>query len=332
MPPVAPPSPSADTRHHDADSATTLSPAPVPIPFAIFSGFLMGAADAVPGVSGGTIALILGIYRRFIDALSRFVRAPFAVRDAAGRADLIAALWLLVPLGLGLAPGYLLTSKFLVGKGDEVGFLQDPTTAMYGYGFFFGLVVFSLREPWRRIRRSGPDRYVAAAATAVAAFVVTGLPYATQDPPAWMLPFGGAAAISVMLLPGVSGSLLLLTIGQYQMVTTAVHDRDLVLVALFGGGILIGLATFVPLLRRLLKTHHDLTMAALTGLMAGSLRALWPWKSNYDSKKDVMANVGIDQETLVGVLLAAALGAVVIFVLAWIERRMLPEERAGSQT
>ena len=284
-------------------------------------GLAMGAADAVPGVSGGTIALILGIYERFIEALATVVRAPIGLVRGQGVGELKKSLGLLVPLGLGVVVAYYVATKLLVGKGDEQGWLQRADTAPLCYGFFFGLVLASLREPWRRIREHGLSIWIAAAAGAAVALIFTGLPYAQRDPETWMLLFGGALAICVMLLPGVSGSLLLLILGQYQAVVEAVHDRDLGRVGVFLLGIALGIGGFVPLLRRLLRTRHDVTMAALAGLMAGSLRALWPWKTQYDPKKDVMTNVGIGDD-LGLVLAAAAAGGLVILMLTTIERRL----------
>ena len=146
-----------------------------------------------------------------------------------------------------------------------------------------------------------------------------------------MLVFGGAGAISVMLLPGVSGSLLLVILGQYTTVAGALHDRAFGKLGVFGVGMLIGIASFVPLLKWLLDKHHDLTMAALTGLMAGSLRALWPWKSNYIPKQGEMTNIGIDTDTLLVVVGAMAIGGAVVWLLAMFERRILALDSPNEQ-
>jgi putative membrane protein len=139
-----------------------------------------------------------------------------------------------------------------------------------------------------------------------------------------MLILGGAGAISVMILPGVSGSLLLVILGQYQVIVNALHDRDFTTFGIFLSGIVLGVITFVPILRRVLKSHHDLTMAALTGLMAGSLRALWPWKSSYDIKAGQMSNTGIG-DGVAFVLLAALAGAAVLFLLHLLEQRLVTD-------
>ena len=302
---------------------------PLPVHLSIPAGLLMGSADAIPGVSGGTIALIIGIYERFIDALSTVVRLPLLVLHAEGRARLRRAFGLLIPLGLGILVAYYLATKLLVGPEDSPGILLRPDTAPACYAFFFGLVLVSLREPWRRIPRPGGAELVAAALGCAGAFVFVGLPHTSEAPQTWMLLWGGAGAISVMLLPGVSGSLFLVIVGQYPTVAGALHDRDLVIIAVFAAGLALGVIAFVPFLRYLLRTRHDLTMAALTGLMAGSLRALWPWKDNYSPKLGPMNNQGVGGD-LHWVLLAFAAGGAVVWLLARLERRVEATARPGA--
>jgi putative membrane protein len=305
----------------------------MPPHLSLAAGLLMGSADAVPGVSGGTIALIIGIYDRFIDSLSSVVRAPLLLRSQKGRADLWQALGLLVPLGLGLLAAYYLVTKLLVGPKDQPGILLRPDTAPICFGFFFGLVLVSLREPWRRIKAPGAGHVIAALAGLGLAFAFVGLPHRAAEPALWMLALGGAGAIAVMLLPGVSGSLLLVILGQYATVAGAVHDRNLVVLAVFACGMAGGVLAFVPVLRYSLHRFHDLTMAALTGLMAGSLRALWPYKSNYEPKAGPMENIGVGDDLLY-VILAAMAGGAVVWLLARLEQRILAvddtDEAAGS--
>ena len=290
---------------------------------ALVAGFFMGAADSVPGVSGGTIALILGVSERFITSISRVLKAPKLIRDPEGRRRLAAALWLLIPLAIGLLIAYYLGTLLLVGPEERPGWLRRAATAPLCYAFFFGLVVASLREPWGRIAAHRPVHLFAAALAAAGAFTFTMLPHTGGEPATWQLLYGGALAITVMLLPGVSGSLLLVVLGQYTMVAGAVHDRQAVPLLVFAVGVGLGLATAVPLLRHLLRRHHDLTMAALTGLMAGSLGALWPWKSNYDPKIGPLTNTGVG-ESVGLVLLMAVLGAAAAWGLARLEHRMRP--------
>lgn len=303
---------------------------PLPVPLAFGSGLLMGTADAVPGVSGGTIALVVGIYERLVGSLGDLLRLPTGWRERDARLRAAAALRFLVPLGAGIGLALFVGTRLLVGPDDEPGWLRERTTAPLCYGFFFGLVLFSLREPWRRIRERGPSRWLAAAIAGVLTAWVVGLEHATSTPAPWMLLYGGALAVAVMLLPGISGSLLLLVIGQYAEVTGAIHQpgaRWKLLV--FGAGMLVGLASFVPLLRRLLQHQRDLTLAALTGLMAGSLRALWPWKGNYDLKDPSQGGlVPIEvQANWPWVLLACAAGAAATWLLTRLERRIAKSSR-----
>ncbi len=303
---------------------------PLPLPIAVGSGLLMGGADAVPGVSGGTIALIIGIYERFIESLSTMVRSPLLVRDDAGRDQIKRALLFLIPLGFGIAVSYFLATKLLVGPKDTPGVLRRPDTAPMCYAFFFGLVLLSVREPWKRISSHGAQHWLAAAVGFGAAAGFAHLPYSGGESATWMLLLGGAGAISIMLLPGVSGSLFLVIIGQYNTVAQSVHDRDFATLGVFLLGIALGAATFVPVLRMLLRRVHDGTMSVLTGLMAGSLFALWPWKDNYESKQGPMNNVGVDSDTLVWVIVAAVCGGAVVWLLAQLEKRVQAAEAAAQ--
>jgi len=241
-------------------------PAPLrgrlPAPLSFGAGLLMGAADSVPGVSGGTIALVVGVYERFIDNLAVVVRAPSLLRDAEGRMRLREALAFLVPLGVGILAAYYVGTLLLVGPAESKGWLRRADTAPLCYAFFFGLVIFSLFEPWRRIRKPGAVSFAMAALFAAGVAWMVGLEHATSEPEDWMLLYGGAFAVAVMLLPGISGSLLLLVLGQYTTVAGAVHDREIGKLLIFLLGIAIGVAAFVPVLRYLLRRHHDLTLAA----------------------------------------------------------------------
>lgn len=294
----------------------------ISLPAAFGSGMLMGGADAIPGVSGGTIALIIGIYERFISSIAAVLKAPKAIRAPEGRAEVGRAFRFLIPLGMGVGAAYVLVTKLLVGgEEDTDALMKAMDTAPMCYGFFFGLVMFSLKEPWKRLRNRTAACFMWAALGFTASFTFAGLPYAQGQVETWMLLYGGAGAISVMLLPGVSGSLLLVMLGQYTAVVEALHDRDFARFGVFLGGVALGMALFVPLLRRLLKTAHDPTMAVLTGLMAGSLRALWPWKASYDPKAGELMNVA-PGDLVVGVVVAAAAGAGAVYLLSLLEKRL----------
>lgn len=316
----------SSSQDRDASDPTSNTSGELPPQLSVLSGLLMGGADAIPGVSGGTIALILGIYNRFVESLNTVVRSPFHLHNPAKRSELWRALRFLVPLGIGVGIAYILVTKLLVGKSENPGLMIRADTAPYCYAFFFGLVLVSIREPWRRIQGIRAGHIVVALAGCAAAALFSGLPHVSAAPERWMLLLGGAAAISVMILPGISGSLLLVILGQYQAIVSALHDKDFATFGIFLAGIALGIISFVPLLRFLLARYHNLTMAALTGLMAGSLRALWPWKSSYDMKSAQLTNTGIG-DGLPWVVLAALIGAAVVWLLAKLEQRL---ERASD--
>ncbi len=157
--------------------------------------------------------------------------------------------------------------------------------------------------------------------------MLTGLPPGTIDDPSLLLvAASGAAAVCALALPGVSGSFLLLSIGLYEPTISAVNDRDFAYLAAFALGALVGLSSFVLLLQWLLSHRPRITLVVLTGLMAGSLRALWPWQ---DDDRTLLAPEG-DVAAVIGL---ACAGAAVILVLIWVERRLsrlLPDVEVDS--
>jgi len=267
----------------------------------------MGSADVVPGVSGGTIALVLGIYERLVHAIRTGAAALGSlVRGRLGEAvqRARAVEWnFLVPLlaGIGIAVVSLaaLIEHFL----DE-----EPTNTA---AVFFGLVAGSILVAWQLVRRWDGRQIGTAAAVALVAFAVLGLRSGEiSDPSSVFFFVAGAIAIIAMILPGISGSFILLMLGMYEAVLAAVNDRDLLVVGVFAVGAVIGLATFSTLLDRMLRDHHDTVMAGLIGLMAGSLRVLWPWPDGTDT-----ANLAAPSEPLVPILLAVT-GFAVVMVIA----------------
>ncbi len=258
--------------------------------------------------------MIVGIYDKLIGHLSTMLLSPTLLRNSQGRTRLLGALQFLLPLGIGIVLAYFFVTKWLVGPEENPGLLVRFASAPICYGFLFGVVLASIKEPWRRIPKIHGAHWLIAAAFALLAAWFSGLPHLSESSAGWLLALGGAGAICMMLLPGVSGSLFLVIIGQYTVVTRAIHDRQIALVSIFVAGIVLGVICFVPLLRWLLVKARGITMAALTGLMAGSLRALWPYKTSYVPKTSA-TNIGLG-DNVVWVACACAIGIVFVATLS----------------
>lgn len=237
----------------------------------------MGASDVVPGVSGGTMAFILGIYEELISSLRmlgepRFLRAIFSLRIAQA---LEMVNWkFLVAVGAGIALAVLTLAHSL-----EWLLINHP---VFLWSFFFGLVLASVFVVARRVQRWTAARVAALALGAIGAFMVVGF-VPVQTPETWWFLFlSGALAICAMILPGISGAFILLLLGKYEFVLSAVTQRDVLSLVIVAIGAAIGLVTFAQILGRLFERYHDTTVALLTGLMIGSLRKVWPWKQDVE--------------------------------------------------
>ncbi len=282
----------------------------------LFGGFLMGTADLVPGVSGGTIALMLGIYQRLVasikegsSALGSALRFDWA---GAGR-HLRDVEWaFLVPLLVGILTAVIVLASFLEH--------QLETRPVILAAAFFGLVVGSVVVAWGMIRLRRPTHLVVATLVAAGLFVLLGAGGSEHvGSPGLPVFFGaGALAVCAMILPGISGSLILVLVGMYAAALGAVTARDWTAVLALALGAVVGLAVFSQLLHRALERHHDLVVAAMVGLMAGSLRILWPWPEGVRSA--ALAVPGADWP---GALLASLLGAATVYLITHL---------AGSRT
>lgn len=232
----------------------------------------MGSADLVPGVSGGTIAFISGIYERLIASI-KTVSGPvlkFLIQGKVFQAWQVVPVRFLLPLGIGLATAVITLSSLLSHL-----LRYHP---VYVWSFFFGLVLASIWVVGKRVER-WRLRYVVIGglAAVVAYFLVNAMP--VETPSTLSLFFlSGAIAITAMILPGISGSFLLVIMGKYEQVLWAVTQRDAVVVGTVLAGAALGLALFSRVLSWLFKHHHDMTIVLLTGFMVGSLRKIWPWK------------------------------------------------------
>jgi putative membrane protein len=270
-------------------------------------GLLMGSADVIPGVSGGTMALVTGIYERLVACASHAFGAAvkLARLDVGGFKQEIRLIeWRLVlPVGAGIAMALAL------GAGIIPDLLR--TYPEECRGLFLGLILGSLPIPWLRIRQRTQSDLVLAAIGATVAFVLVGLPDRVVTDPSMMHVFAVASvAICAMILPGVSGAFLLVVFGLYETTLDALHTRDWIFVAVFAGGAAVGLGLFSQLLNWLLEHRHDHTMAVLVGLMAGSLRALWPWLAD-----DRSIRLPPDSEGVAAVMGLALFGLVLVLGL-----------------
>lgn len=291
-------------------------------------GALIGVAEAIPGVSGGTVALIVGVYHSLLVAGSDAVLAGRKrlglARKHAEPARLRDLPWgLLVPLGIGMVVALLAGARVIEPL------LEEYPAQMRAV--FFGLVLGGVYVPAHMVITQAGGRWrfrevLVAAAAAVVLFLLTGLPPGeVMDPGPLLIAGSAAVAICALVLPGVSGSFFLLTIGMYAPTIAAVNDRDMSYVLIFATGAILGLALFVPFLRWVLDNHARITLVIITGLMVGSLRALWPWQDG--DTRELMAPT-TDVLMLGGLILA---GMLVVAVLLRVEARLgITEEQEDA--
>lgn len=275
----------------------------------VVGGFLMGTADLVPGVSGGTIALVLDIYERLVNSIREGSSAlghviKFDLEEARTHLKLVEWGFLLSLLG-GIVVAVALLASFLERQLEE-----RPTVLA---GLFLGLVAGSVVIAWKLIKSPTMKHVAIGAVVGLTLFALLGFGEGTvAADPSYLAFFGaGALAISAMILPGISGSLILLMLGMYAPVLSAVSDRDFAIIAVVGLGAIVGLALFSQLLNWALKTHHDSVLAALVGLMAGSTRVLWPWPDGVFS-----AELGAPTDDLLAVTAAAVIGVIVVYLIS----------------
>jgi len=235
-------------------------------------GIAMGAADIVPGVSGGTIAFISGIYEELIDSIGSIGPKTIKILFQDG----IAAAWksfngtFLVTLFLGI-----LTSVFTLST--LISRLLDTHPQLL-WSFFFGLIVISAIYIGRQIRGWSSGELIGITLGIVVAYAITSIAPAQMPMHPVTVFFAGAIAICAMILPGISGSFILLLMGMYANILGAVKSLEILTLAIFATGCLCGLLGFTRFLSWLLHHHHGPALAVLTGFMIGSLNKVWPWK------------------------------------------------------
>jgi putative membrane protein len=292
--------------------------------YLFFTGFCMGAADIVPGVSGGTMAFIMGVYQDLLEGIKSF---DVALIRKALKFDL-KAVFAHIPwqfflfLGSGLVVAVALLAGLLHTAYEYHRVLL--------YAFFFGLVLASIGLLARDVVWTFRRVLGLVGGTVLGYMAVTVAPV-EQLPSNFLVHMGcGAIAITAMILPGISGSFLLLILGKYETAIGAVKDFDLLTLAPFAVGAILGILAFSRLLSWLLHRWHELIMAVLIGFMAGSLRKLFPWKEVLDTFTKADGEVVVLQDKMILPAMDAAfgqaiglmlLGVGVIVVIEGIRRR-----------
>ncbi|MEM7220045.1 MAG: DUF368 domain-containing protein [Pseudomonadota bacterium] len=292
-------------------------------------GMAMGVAEVIPGVSGGTVAFISGIYHELLASIARFGPATLTalVRDG------VAATWrshnatFLVLLAAGMLAS-------LVSVARAVAWLLDVAPPLV-WSFFFGLILASLPPLLRAVRRhlsASDGRGLAIAillglAGCALGALLANLAPTSLEPAAWWFVPAGMIAVSAWILPGVSGSMLLLLMGLYPALLLALNERDVGVLLCLALGCLLGLLLFARLLTWLLDRFPAPLLALLTGVMAGSLPRLWPWRDEQGLVWPAdYAALGLEPWTL-GALLSLALGVAAV----WLLERAAPEASETSE-
>ena len=297
-------------------------------------GMAMGIAEVIPGVSGGTIAFITGIYEELLQSIKsvdhrlvgEFRRGGVRAVWSAMNGDFLLAL--LVGMGAGLVAGIFGVTYVLKNYPPLI------------WAFFFGLIIASSIYIFRQIERWRWQEVVAILLGTAVAYYVT-IAHPGQGSEAWWFIFlSGVLAISALILPGISGSFILLLLGMYTVIIPTVKhaletldSHSLLVILVFGLGCLTGLAAFARLLSWTFKNFRSLTLATLTGFMLGSLNKLWPWRNVLEWRENtrgelvplVEANVlpgAYEGEPLLtGTLLCFLLGFGLVFFIEWMGKR-----------
>ncbi len=290
-------------------------------------GFGMGSADIVPGVSGGTIAFIFGVYEELIYSIKKvsgevirlILQGKF--KQAAEEVPFS----FLIPLGLGILTAIVSLAQLLSNLLD--------TSPVYVWSFFFGLVVASILIVKRRVVSWDiHDFFLLGAAAALSFFVVGAVPVQTPDTTlAFFL--AGAIAIVAMILPGISGSFILVLLGKYEQVLNAVVSVEIATLLTVMLGAVIGLGVFSRILSWLFAKHHDISVVILTGLMIGSLRKIWPWKEVLSTTFDRHGvEVPLEQVNVLpgafdsGFFIALALAVTAMFIMIYLDKLNATDE------
>lgn len=300
--------------------------------FLYLKGMAMGAADVVPGVSGGTIAFITGIYQELIDSIKNVngeaLRKLFKEGLPSAWSHINGNFLLILFAGI-------ITSIITLAKG--ISYLLE-TYPVLVWAFFFGLIVASAVLISKSIEKWNFATVLGLLVGVGIAYYVTIASPAQTSEAYWFIFLSGALAICAMILPGISGSFILLLLGKYKFILGAVSELNIGVILTFIAGCFIGLLTFARLLSYMFKHAHQLTIALLTGFMIGSLNKVWPWKKTIETTIDrhgeviplveesVMPYNFEGEPQLVASIVLALLG----FLLIWILEKSTPQQVIGE--
>ena len=280
----------------------------------------MGAADVVPGVSGGTIAFITGIYEELVNSIKSInleaVKLFFTGKWISFWKHINGNFLLAVFAGIFI-------SVLSLARALEYLLEHHPILI---WAFFFGLIVASSYVVSRKITRWEYSKIVALAGGIGVAFYITSVTPTTTTDSGWFVMLSGAFASCAMILPGISGSFILLLLGKYEFALHAVNERIILDLLLLGSGAVVGIILFANLLSWLLKKYHDVTIAVLVGFMIGSLNKIWPWKETLKTilvdgeskplvEKNILPSISNADDRFWLALLMAAAGVALILLI-----------------
>jgi len=289
--------------------------------FITLKGIAMGAADVVPGVSGGTIAFISGIYEELLETISSFNLQALKVLTNQG----IKPFWkyingnFITALLFGIAISIISLAKLITYL------LQNHSLLLWG--FFFGLIVASVFLVGKKVVEWQLSRVLAIIVGTVIAYFITILNPMENPDTLWFVFISGAIAICAMILPGISGSFILLLLGSYELILSSIKDFKITTILTFIVGCVVGLLSFSKFLNWLFKKYHDITVAILTGFLIGSLNKIWPWKEVLSTRENskgeivpfietnVLPNQFHEEPQIMGVIILALVGFGLIFGL-----------------
>jgi len=249
----------------------------------LLKGFFMGIADLIPGVSGGTIAFITGIYETLLDAIASIDKEFFGYLLKFDLKNALAKIHLrfIIPVLFGIATAMISLARVMHYLMNEQ---PIPT-----WGMFFGLIAASIIVIWKQLENhfAPKNMFFIFMGAFIAYLTVSLIPVSTPDS-YWFIYLCGIIGITTMILPGISGSFLLLILGKYEYITAALKnpfgEGAIALIAVFLCGTVTGLLGFSKILNYFMKHFRENTMAFLTGILIGSMKKVWPWKEVLESK------------------------------------------------